>query len=240
MESGRPLGGRLDPDRSRRRHDQIQRDVVAVGLDCSLGNDLAVVDGRGNRRRVVDAVEATQDGELQIAEPLALADAGAGGVDGDAPGDDQIDVRHLLGIDGDAVFRGARHRRRVVDVGDLLGCEAEKRLGLAEPRDGHVEGFPVAQRPPADRQLRGIGVALERVGVLPRVGVGQSVCGVAGVSDVRNPTVRRKRKPSEPRVLEMVPDPPTNRVFGHAGTRRATGKKPSVAGEWTYGAVYRL
>src|SRR6056297_3080939 len=72
VEPVRSTPSRLGLDGPGRRHDQIQRHVVAIGLDSV--DELAVVDGRGDRRGVVDAVEPPQDGELEIAVPLAFAD----------------------------------------------------------------------------------------------------------------------------------------------------------------------
>ena len=78
---------------------------MAVRIDLIGGDDLAVVNGCYDGRSITDAVEATEDSEFEIAEPLAFADAVASGVDGNAAGNDQIDMGYRFGIDRDAVFR---------------------------------------------------------------------------------------------------------------------------------------
>jgi len=81
---------------------------------------------------------------------------------------------------------------------------------------------------PPHRQLRRVGVAFQRIGGLPHIAFGQSVGGVAGVSEVGNPAVRRERKPGDPLAFEVIPDLLAEVIFSHMRVLVRPVKTPAV------------
>src|SRR5262249_35840529 len=78
------------------RDDDVERNVVGRHRN-RLVDDLELVDGRDDRRIVVDQLERAGQRELEIAVASAFSDPGALLVDGDAAGYDEVDASDLRG-----------------------------------------------------------------------------------------------------------------------------------------------
>jgi len=186
-------GGRPRPvqrtavDDARRRDDVIDQGVVAGQGDCPGGPYLDLVHGGDGDRVRPDQPGGRAERELKIGEAAALAQPRAVLADRDAAHHHQVDRGKLVEPDppggaGRPADRG-RLAGRLIQV---IGIQGEERLRLGEPRDRHVHGLAVFERPLAHRQLRGIGVGLEGRRGLPRLQGAQPLGCRLGASEVRD------------------------------------------------------
>src|SRR4051812_35748885 len=93
-------GGALHGDDALGSDDEVKPDIVRRRGDAAAVDDLQLVDGGGHQRARTDEAGGRGDGELEVAEPTTLAEAGAVLAYGDATGDDQVDRLELGHVDG--------------------------------------------------------------------------------------------------------------------------------------------
>lgn len=93
-----------------------------------------------------------------------------------------------------------------VRVRDARGVEFDETLGVPETWDGHVDGLSRLECPTAHRQLRRVGVRLDRIRVTPRGGRSEPVGRLVRADEVRDAAVGRIRKPGRSTLLQFVPD----------------------------------
>jgi hypothetical protein len=164
---GRPAGAAAANDLLA-GHDQVQAEVVA-GLGQRPLQHLQGVDGGGDHGAGADQAGLDQQRELQVREAAALADPGAFAVDGHAAADHQV---HGLQLGHADPPPGAR---RPGDGGGAAGwdlepsrVEEDEGAFVGQAGDGHVQELAVGQGVCSDRELGGVGVALDQPGRPPR------------------------------------------------------------------------
>jgi predicted amidohydrolase len=170
-----------------RRDDEVQRHVVAGQRDGPGLTDLELM-----HRGDADGIRPDQAGrggqrELQVSEPAALAQPGAVLRGRHAAHHHQVDrghfgQRHPARRAGRAADRGRLARR----LGQVSRVEGEERLGLGQPRHGHVHGLAVLQGTLAHRPLGGVRVGLHGARALPGGQGAQAFRGGLGPGEVRD------------------------------------------------------
>jgi hypothetical protein len=160
---------------------------VAGHRDVPGGPDLDLVHRGDEEGLRADQACLGGEGELQVGEAAALAEPRAVRADCDAAHDHQVDRGQLADADppgraGRPADRG-RLARWLVQV---VGIQGEERLRLGQPRNRHVEGLAVFQRPLPHRQLRGVRVGLHGGRLRPGRQLTQPLRGGLRAGEVRD------------------------------------------------------
>src|SRR5207248_4993729 len=100
---------------------------------------------------------------------------------------------------------------------------------LAQPRHGHVHGFPLAQCAEAYVSLRRIRVAFHRAGRAPLVRRGEKVGGSRGSDEIGNAAARARER-GRVTVFQQSPDPLADALLVAVSLRHPqAGSAPSSA-----------
>ena len=97
-----------------------------------------------------------------------------------------------------------------------------ERIALGESRYRHVQELPVAQRAYPHRQLRGIGIRLDRLRTFPLFGPRECVGGGLRADEVGDPTIGR-REPGDALLAHRSPYLFANRGLRGEHVPRAGG-----------------
>src|ERR1043166_3822507 len=126
------------------------------------------MDGRHDWDVIGHKTEAVNDGELEVGEAAAFAEAGAVAVDRDRAADNGIDMLHLLGRYPATEPFGAADRRcpRLLSA-QPLGVKLDEGLFTLEPRHRHVNQLALSQSELPYWQLGIVRIALEHARPLP-------------------------------------------------------------------------
>ena len=206
-----------------------------------LRQDLHGMDGRDDRRPRSGATGLDEEPVLEVREPAALPHPGAPRVHRDGAAHDEVDGRHGLDPDRPAQPLRAPDRRRLESpLAQAARVQLQEALEGPEPRHGHVDHLALAKRQPADRELRRVGVDLDRAGLPPRAERLEVERRALGPHEVRDPP-RDAREPADAADLHLAPDPGAGLGLGerlaavrHDG-RDGFSRDRRPAGSWARG-----
>ena len=159
--------------------DEMQRRIVVpLHHHRRILDDLRGMDGRRDRRFLVDETEFAENALLEIGEAGAFAGSAAAPRHRDAADDAEIELRHFLEADRLAVLQKALRGRGGLEIdalgGELFGIDAQ--IGKALGQVGHrrEQQLAVVERAQPHRDLRRIGIAFHDARALPGVEFAQA------------------------------------------------------------------
>ena len=220
---------RMERHHAVRRHDDVDRDVVGPHLD-RLGKDLDGVDRRRDQRPGSYPTGLDEERVLEIREAAALPHPGAARVHRHRTAHDEVDGRQRLDADRPPeALRAADRRRLVRALAEPGRIQLEETLEGPEPRHRHVDHLALTEGHPAHRELRRVGIDLDRARVAPCPEPLEMERGSLGPDEVGNPA-GRARKPADPADLHLAP---------HSGTRLDLRQHLIAAGHGDAGEASR-